>query len=81
MVRFEDKLKALLKERGLTLRQMEWDTGICRLSFAPSRAVVAHRPSTLMAMAYYLQLTVEDLVEDTDLEDHWHDRSGDRTKI
>ena len=80
MIRFEEKLKAELKNRGLSLSQLEVDTGIRRSSFAPSRAG-AHRPSTMMALAYYLGTAVEELVAGTDLEDHWYDRTGARTQM
>ena len=75
MIPFETRLKELLQKEGVSLNRMEIDTGISRTSFAPSRTKGHnHKPSTYMAIAYYLDMSVEDLVSGTDAEETWGNR-------
>lgn len=69
MIPFREKLKRILKEKGITQREFEIDTGICRTILFYDRKI--HK-STLMGLAYYLEMKVEDMIEDTDAEDSWY---------
>ena len=73
MTRFPDKVKALLRERHITLSQFEMDTGIHRRFFYYNgKRYHNPRKATLMAIAYYLGMKGELLVADTDAEDIWY---------
>lgn len=68
---FHERLREILRERGISHQKLEWDTGMSR------RALYAwyeHQPSRsrLMALAYYFGITVEELVEGTDAMDDWY---------
>lgn len=67
---FVDKLRQLLKERGISTQQFERDTLIARRIFY-DKGRKLHK-STLMGIAYYLKMDGEDLVEGTDAEDVWY---------
>lgn len=67
-----DRIKLLLYKRGISTIQFEWDTGIARRIFYPYNRKLTR--STLMAVAYYLGISVEDLVDGTDAFDYWYDR-------
>ena len=67
---FRDHLRDLLRERGISTYQFEADTGIARRIFYTDRG--SHRRATLMAIAYYLGMRVEDLVAGTDAENIWY---------
>lgn len=64
------RLEQILKERGIKKAQFEADTGISRRIFYGGERMV--RKSTLMAIAYYLGIYVEKLIEGTDAEDVWY---------
>lgn len=67
MIPFGDKVRTILKSRKITTAQFEVDTGIGRRVLY--RNDHRHHKSTLMAIAYYLNMTVEDLVDGTDAID------------
>ena len=67
-----NRIKRLLYKRDISTQQFERDTGIARRIFYPRKAEINR--STLMAVAYYLGITVEDLVDGTDAFDCWYDR-------
>lgn len=69
MIPFRDKLKSILKEKGISQRQFEIDTGICKKILYYDRKI--HK-SMLMGLAYYLEMKVEDMIEGTDAEDSWY---------
>lgn len=68
-MKFTDKLRGLLKERHISINRFEEDTGICKHIFYENRA---YHKATLMAIAYYFGLSVEELIEGTDAEDSWY---------
>lgn len=68
---FRDKLKRLLQERGISANQFERETGIARRIFCESYTRKLHR-STLLAIAYFLQMDVEELVQGTTAEESWY---------
>jgi hypothetical protein len=67
-IKFIYKLTRILDEQGKNLYQMEAATGIFRGTVY--RGV--KRKTTLCAIAYYLGMKVEDLVDGTDAEDIWY---------
>ena len=69
MIPFREKLKRILKEKGISTRQFEIDTGICKDILYYERKT--HK-SMLMGLAYYLEMKVEDMIEGTDAEDIWY---------
>ena len=71
MIPIGRKIQSILYERDISTQQFERDTGIARRIFYPRKARI-HR-SVLMAVAYYLEMDVEDLVEGTDAYDRWYD--------
>ena len=70
LIPFGYKLRNILKERKISHVRFEMDTGIRRgILYATKHR---HHRSTLMAIAYYLKMDVEALVEDTDAMDDWY---------
>lgn len=66
--RFIYKLTRILSEQGRSLYRMEREAGV-------SRGIIYRgikRKSTLCAIAYYVGMTVEELIEDTEMEDVWY---------
>ena len=74
MIPFKTKLREILKERGILVTDFCLDTGINRQSFFHKRN--RHHRTTYMAIAYYLNMKVEDLIENTDAEDDWYGDAG-----
>ena len=74
MTPFKTKLRSILKERGILVTDFCLDTGIDRVSFFHKSN--RHHRTTYMAIAYYLDMKVEDLIEDTDAEDDWYGDAG-----
>lgn len=71
---FKQRLRDLLFERNISLVQFDEDTGINRQNFfyrknTPARQSHKHCKYIYMAIAYYLNMTVEDLVAGTDAEE------------
>ena len=71
-MRFSDKVKELLREHHISLGAFEKDTGIHRRFFYGQQAR-RPRKATIMAIAYYLGICVEELILDTDAEDIWYE--------
>lgn len=71
MIRFREKVKAILKERKISLLRFSEETGICRENFFYGRRSHNHCRYIHMAIAYYFNMKVEDLVEGTDAEIDW----------
>ena len=76
MIPFKEKLRKLLKERGITLKQFSVDTSINRERFFYNKDHHKHHLYIYMAIAYYLGMTVEELVEGTDGEIDWYGDAG-----
>ena len=72
MIPIGQKISSLLYSRGISTNKFERDTGIARRILYPSE--YKPRRATLMAVAYYLDTTVEELVSGTDAEENWHYR-------
>jgi hypothetical protein len=70
LIPFCDKLRKILKEKGISTLKFEYDTGIGRRIFYETNR--KHGKSLLMGIAYYLNMTVEELVKGTDAEDVWY---------
>ena len=79
MERFEDKLHRELVARGKSFNRMEAEVGINHSTFSGKRGRGCHNRPTLMAVAYYLGITVEDLVAGTDMEDYWYGGTRERS--
>ena len=71
LVPFKEKLKDILRERKIGLYQFCADTGIDRTTFF-YREGHKHHKAYFMAIAYYMHMTVEDLVDGTDAMDIWY---------
>ena len=67
-MRFNDRLKQLMKEKGKSFVDMEDKIGIYNKTVW--RGV--KRRSTLAAIAYYMEMRVEDMIDGTDAEDVWY---------
>lgn len=66
MEKINQRIKTLLREKQITTLKFEEDTRISRrILYDTSR--IPHK-STLMGIAYYLGITLEDLVSETDME-------------
>lgn len=68
---FYRRLRSLVRERGLTVEQFEREAGMDRR--------VLYRPRgnhlvTLMGLAYFFGMTVEELVAGTTAEEQWNGR-------
>lgn len=72
MIPIGNRIKLLLYKRDVSTQQFERDTGISRRIFYPQKAKITR--SLLMAVAYYLEMKVEDLIDGTDAFDCWYDR-------
>ena len=67
-MRFNDRLKQLMKEKGKSFVDMEDKIGIYNKTVW--RGV--KRRSTLAAIAYYMEMRVEDMIAGTEAEDVWY---------
>lgn len=67
MIPFSKRLSQLLRERGITIEQFEAD-GMSKHIIYDKRK---RRRLTLMGLAYYLGITVEELVDGTTAEEDW----------
>ena len=76
LIPFKDKVKDILRERGISGVKFQEDTGINRANFFYRRKTTVHSRHIHMAIAYYLNLDVEDLVADTDAEIDWYGDAG-----
>lgn len=68
MIPFSRRLSQLLRERGITVEQFEADGMSRHIIYDKSK----RRRVTLMGLAYYLGITVEELVEGTTAEEDWY---------
>ena len=68
---FKEHLKKILRERKISICKFCDDTGIDRTNFFYREGHRHHRPYFL-AIAYYLNMNVEDLVDGTDAMDIWY---------
>lgn len=75
MTPFKTKLRKILKKRKISLLQFSEDTGINRINFFYKDAH-KHCRYIYMAIAYYLDMKVEDLIEGTDGEIDWYGDCG-----
>ena len=71
-VPLHQRLRELLAERGLTMHQMEVEAGTARRIFYPVGDKRKPTRATLMAYAYYFGITVEELVEGTNVANVWY---------
>ena len=71
MTRFTDKVRRILRERKITNFQFEFDTGIHRSTISRWQSHPPRR-AYVMAIAYYLGMTAEELVAGTDALDAWY---------
>lgn len=76
MTPFKDKVRTLLQERGIPLTKFQDDTGIDRANFFYRRFSHRHCRYIHMAIAYYLNMDVEELVTGTDAEIDWYGDAG-----
>ena len=72
LIPFKQRVKDILRERGITILQFCEDTGISRENFFYRKTQHKHCKYIHMAIAYYLNMTVEELVKGTDAEDVWY---------
>lgn len=70
MIPFKTRLRGILAERDISVEQFCLDTGINRVSFFHKN--VRHYRSTYMAIAYYLDMRVEDLIAGTNAVQDWY---------
>jgi len=68
MIPFKTKLKSILKKRKISLTRFSEDTGISRENFF-YRDRHKHCKYIYMVIAYYLGMPLEELLEDTDMEE------------
>lgn len=71
MVSFKDRLLAILGERDISISRFEQETGIHRCIFTRNRNKKP-RKATLLAIAYVLDMRVEDLIKGTDAEEYYY---------
>lgn len=71
MILFKEKVKAILKERKISLLKFSDDTGIDRGNFF-YRDRHKHCRYIHMAIAYYLGVDVKELTAGTDAEIDWY---------
>lgn len=67
---FGIKVRAILKQRKIPTTALENYTGIGRRVLY--REGHRRNKATLLAIAYYLQMDIEDLVSGTDAEEDWY---------
>ena len=65
------RIRYLLRDRGVPQAMFEAETGIRKNILYRSNKI---RRSTLMALAYYFGMTVEELVRGTTAEESWAER-------
>ena len=78
MISFEQRLRDILYKNDTTITQLCDDTGINRENFfyRKSRRLRKRCRYIYMAIAYYLNMDVEDLIRDTDAEIDWYGDMG-----
>ena len=68
MTRFLFRVQELLAERGETLNDLQSAVGVNRQTFYRG----PKRKQTIAATAYYLNMSAEELVAGTDVEEIWN---------
>lgn len=76
MIPFKDRVRTLLYQKGISLRKFSDDTGINRENFFYRKKSQKHCRYIHMAIAYYLDMDVEELVLGTDAEVDWYGDYG-----
>ena len=71
LIPFNQKLKGILKKRKMSIAAFCADIGIDRAAFFYKKGHKHHR-IYYMGIAYYLGMTVEDLVDGTDAMDVYY---------
>jgi hypothetical protein len=71
LIPFPKRVRQLLKERDISPYRFEIETGIAR-QFFYKKDVKKHNKATMMAIAYYLNMRVEELVDGTDAMEYWY---------
>lgn len=67
MIPFKDRVRSILKQRKIPLTKFSDDTGIDRVNFF-YKGAHKHCRYVHMAIAYYLNMDVEELIAGTDAE-------------
>lgn len=73
---FKDRVRDLLYQRQIPIYKFQEDTGIDRTSFFYKRAAHKHSRYIHMAIAYYFDMDVEELIAGTDAEIDWYGDLG-----
>ena len=74
MIPFRDKLRKILREKHITVFQFCQDTGFDRASFFYRKKRGDHHGRHVyMAIAYYLGMDVDNLLDGTDAMDDFYD--------
>lgn len=69
MIPFNNRLRDILYNRNITILQFCEDTGIDRINFFYRRENRKRSRYVYMGIAYYLGMTLEELIKGTDMED------------
>ena len=72
LIPFYERLRRLVEERGVSHQQFERDTGIARRIFYKQEKRRKMCRSTIMACAYYFDMSVEELIAGTTAENYWY---------
>ena len=73
---FKDRVRDLLYQRQIPIYKFQEDTGIDRTSFFYRRDAHKHCRYIHMAIAYYFDMDVEELIAGTDAEIDWYGDLG-----
>ena len=76
MTPFKDRVRSILKERKISLLRFSDDLGLSRENFFYTRGCHKHCRYIHMAIAYYLNMDVEELIAGTDAEIDWYGDTG-----
>lgn len=77
MIPFNQRLRGILYQKGITIIQFCDGTGISRENFFYRKGKrLKHCRYIYMAIAYYLEMNVEDLISGTDAEVDFYGDSG-----
>ena len=72
LIPFKDRLRQILYDKNITIYKLVKDTSISTRIFYDRGRKHKISKSMLMALAYYLDMKVEDLVEGTTAMDSWY---------
>ena len=76
LIPFRDRVRDLLYKNKISLLRFSGDTGIDRRNFFYGRESHKHCRYIHMAIAYYFDMDVEELIEGTDAEIDWYGDAG-----